>query len=49
MENLERLLQERKEQRKQTTTLRKEIRKVQKQKARIKRMLIASLMRTLWL
>ena len=37
VENLERLLQERKEQRKQTTTLRKEIRKVQKQKARIKK------------
>ena len=37
VENLERLLQERKEQRKQTTTLRKEIKKVQRQKARIRK------------
>ena len=35
VENLERLLKERKDQRKQTTALRKEIRKVQKQKARV--------------
>ena len=37
VENLERLLQERTEQRKQTTTLRKEIKKVQRQKARIRK------------
>ena len=37
MENLERLLKERREQRKQTTALRKEIKKAQKQKARIKK------------
>ena len=46
VENLERLLKERREQRTQTTALRKEIKKAQKQKARIRKMLLASLMKT---
>ena len=46
VQNLERLLQERRDQRKQTTALRKEFKKAQKQKARIRKMLLASLMKT---
>ena len=37
VQNLERLLKERREQRAKTTALRKEIKKAQKQKARIKK------------
>ena len=46
VENLEQLLKARREHRTQTTALRKEIKKAQKQKARIRKMLLASLMKT---